>query len=64
MYLLFLQAVRNETGYCNESMTRKTWDVAAFIGQRACVRLIDVSLGSWGHINFDDLKGDITCDQG
>ena len=63
MYLLLLQAVRNETGDCNESMTRKTWNVTAFIGQRARVRLIDVSSDSWGHINFDDLKGDISCDQ-
>ena len=63
IYLLFLQAVRSETGSCNETMTRKTWDVDAFIGQRARVRLIDVSSASWGHINFDDLKGDITCDQ-
>ena len=63
MYLLLLQAVRNETGDCNESMTQKTWNVAAFIGQRARVRLIDVSSALWDHINFDDLKGNITCDQ-
>ena len=63
MFLLFLQAVRSDTGNCNETMTRKTWNVAAYIGQRARVRLIDFSSASWGHINFDDLKGDITCDQ-
>ena len=63
MYLLFLQAVRSETGNCNETMICKTWDVAAFIGQRARVRLIDFSSTSWGHINFDDMKGNITCDQ-
>ena len=42
-------------------MTRKVWDVHAFIGQRAHVKLIDFNSGSWGHINFDDLKGDISC---
>jgi len=63
MNLPFLQVVRKESGNCDETMTRKTWDVAAFIGQRARVRLVDVSSDSWGHINFDDLKGDITCDQ-
>lgn len=63
MKLLFLQVVRKESGNCGETMNRKTWDVAAFIGQRARVRLVDVSSDSWGHINFDDLKGDITCDQ-
>lgn len=58
----FLQAVRRETGNCNEAMTRKSWDVAAFIGERARVRLIDASSVSWGHINFDDFKGNISCD--
>ena len=42
-------------------MTRKFWDVGAYIGQRARVKLVDFSLGGWGHINFDDLKGDISC---
>ena len=42
-------------------MTRKVWDVHAFIGQRAHVKLIDFSSGGWGHINFDDLKSDISC---
>ena len=31
------------------------------IGQHAQARLIDNSSGGWGHINFDDLKGDIVC---
>ncbi|KAL9978351.1 hypothetical protein ACROYT_G015852 [Oculina patagonica] len=57
------QAVRNETGSCTETMTGKTWDVAAFVGERACFRLVDFSSGLWGHINFDDLKGDISCKQ-
>jgi len=42
-------------------MTRKTWGVGAFVGQRARVKLVDVSSGGWGHINFDDLKGDMNC---
>ena len=63
MFLLFLQALRSDTGNCKETMTRMTWNVAAYIGQRARVRLIDFSSALWGHINFDDLKGDITCDQ-
>jgi len=46
-------------------MYRKSWDVQDLIGQHACVRLIDENPGdiSWGHINFDDLKGDIICPQ-
>jgi len=44
-------------------MTRKVWDVQAFIGRHARVKLIDFNSSGWGHINFDDLKGDISCDQ-
>ena len=44
-------------------MFRKNWDVQDLIGQNARVRLVDENPGnySWGHINFDDLKGDIDC---
>ncbi|XP_022809923.1 uncharacterized protein LOC111346933 [Stylophora pistillata] len=55
------QVVRNETGNCSETMFRKSWDVKEFIGQYAQVRLLDESSGGYGHINFDDLKGDIIC---
>ncbi|XP_078363800.1 uncharacterized protein LOC144648022 [Oculina patagonica] len=56
------QVVRRATGKCRETMAREAWDVQEFIGQRACVKLVDASSGGWGHINFDDLKGDINCD--
>ena len=42
-------------------MTRKFWKISQYIGQLARVRLVDYSSGRWGHINFDDLKGDISC---
>ncbi|KAJ7331629.1 hypothetical protein OS493_019219 [Desmophyllum pertusum] len=57
-----MKVVRNETGNCKETMSRKSWNVDNFIGQHARVRLIDNSSGDWGHINFDDLKGDIICE--
>ena len=46
-------------------MYRKSWDVQNLIDEHARVRLIDDSTctGKWGHINFDDLKGDIICDK-
>ena len=57
-----MQVVRKETaGSCSETMYRKSWDVKEFIGQYAQVRLVDERSGSWGHINFDDLRGDIVC---
>ena len=52
---------RKVTGKGNETMERVTWDVMEFYGQKAQIRLVDNSSGIWGHINFDDLKGDITC---
>jgi len=53
---------RKVTGKCHETMERVTWDVMEFYGQKAQIRLVDNSSMNWGHINFDDLKGDITCD--
>ncbi|KAK2571812.1 hypothetical protein P5673_003213 [Acropora cervicornis] len=53
--------VRHTTGECDETMKRKAWDVHGYVGRRARVKLVDFSSGSWGHINFDDLKGDISC---
>ncbi|KAL9969833.1 hypothetical protein ACROYT_G022099 [Oculina patagonica] len=56
------QVVRKETGDCTETMDRKSWDVQNLIGQHARVRLVDESSAEWGHINFDDLRGDISCE--
>ncbi|PFX18697.1 hypothetical protein AWC38_SpisGene16927 [Stylophora pistillata] len=55
------QVVRKETGNCSETMYPKNWEVEEFIGQYAKVRLVDETDCCWGHINFDDLKGDIIC---
>ena len=44
-------------------MNLKSWDVQDLIGKHAHVRLIDASSGGWGHINFDEIKGDIVCDK-
>ena len=60
---MIFQVVRSITGICSETMARETWDVEEFVGQRAQVNLIDSSSGVWGHINFDDLNGDIDCEQ-
>ena len=60
---ILFQVVRNITGKCSDTMVRETWDVEEFVGQRVQVNLIDASSGAWGHINFDDLNGDIICGQ-
>ncbi|KAL9961883.1 hypothetical protein ACROYT_G030915 [Oculina patagonica] len=57
------QVVKTATGKCHSTMSREDWDVGAFVGQRAQVKLVDSSSGGWGFISFDDLKGNITCAQ-
>ena len=59
--LYLFQVVRNATGNCHETMTRKFWNVGDLLGHFAQVRLVDFSSEGWGHINFDDMKGDIIC---
>lgn len=58
------QVVKKETGKCTETMARKIWNVGEFSGQEAHIKLVDSSSGGWGHINFDDLEGDISCSIG
>ena len=55
--------VARAKGTCRETMVRKYWDVGDYIGQTARVRLYDFYSGNGGHINFDDLKGDIICEE-
>jgi hypothetical protein len=50
------QVVLKATGHCTETMTRLRWNVSAYHGQQAQIRLIDTSSGGWGHINFDDVR--------
>ena len=44
---------------CRENLRRREWDVRQFKNQVGQVRLVDASRK--GHINFDDLWGDFTC---
>ena len=61
-FFLTPKVVRQGTGECLETKVRKTIEVLEFIGhQHARVKLLDASAVSRGHINFDDLTGDISC---
>lgn len=44
------------TGRDNEVMRRETWDVNAYVGFEARIRIVDNSSGPWGHINCDDFQ--------
>ena len=44
---------------CRDNMRRREWDVRQFKTQLGQIRLVDASRK--GHINFDDMWGDFTC---
>jgi hypothetical protein len=50
------RVVQKATGKCTETMERVRLNVAPYIGRSAQIRLVDISSGGWGHINFDDLR--------
>ena len=46
-------------GRCTETMKRQRFYVRAHKLRFAQIRLVDHSSGGWGHINFDDMRGNI-----
>lgn len=44
------------TGNNAEAMRREQWDVRAYFGRKARIRVIDNASGAWGHINVDDFR--------
>ncbi|XP_048578279.1 mucin-5AC isoform X2 [Nematostella vectensis] len=53
--------LRTSSPRCGEKMHRVHWKVHKYRGKLARVRLVDDSSWGWGHLNFDDLRGDIRC---
>jgi levanase len=49
------QVIAQATGFQSERMELVSWDVAAYRGQRARLRLVDESSGSWGHLTVDEV---------
>lgn len=49
-------------GKCSEFMETRYWDVKCYRGETAQIRLVDNYSGSWGHINFDYLEGQVITD--
>jgi levanase len=55
------QAVRTTTGSDSEHLDWKAWDVSAFKGSQATIRIVDNNRGGWGHILADEfVASDIT----
>ncbi|XP_078349353.1 uncharacterized protein LOC144634311 isoform X2 [Oculina patagonica] len=55
-------AIILRTGTCTPQMKRKKVDLTGFVGSIARVKLVDQSAGNWGHIAFDDLRYETTCE--
>ena len=51
-------------GRCHERMTKQIWNLQHYIGRKARLRLVDFSSGVWGHISFDDFRGNVSMCRG
>jgi len=49
------KVIRTATGRNNERLLWASWDVAAFKGKLARIRIVDNASGGWGHINVDQI---------
>lgn len=49
------QRVFSATGRNNDTMGRKTWDIAALRGKMATIEIVDHSTKKWGHITVDEI---------
>ena len=48
--------VRNATGTNSDTMTLSSWDVSDIEGRLAHLEILDETLGSWGHIEIDQIE--------
>ena len=58
------KSVPKETSTGTVRMGRYWWDVSAYVGKCASVKLVDSSSASWGHTLFDDLRASPPCFKG
>ena len=58
------KSVPKETSTGKVRMGRYWWDVSAYVGKCASVKLVDSSSASWGHTLFDDLRASPPCFKG
>lgn len=47
--------IKSRSIFESESLNRLAWDVKAYKGQKAQIRIVDNARGSWGHILIDDI---------
>ncbi len=49
------QVVRSATGRNSELLKWSGWDVSAYKGQSAQIKIVDTETGGWGHVNVDHI---------
>jgi predicted GH43/DUF377 family glycosyl hydrolase len=49
------QIIYKETGRNTDEMDRRYWDLVPFLGRNVYVEIADLSTGTFGHINCDDI---------
>ncbi len=49
------EVVQSATGRNSEQLMWHNWDVSAYVGQSAYLRIVDEVTGEWGHINIDHI---------
>jgi uncharacterized protein (DUF608 family) len=50
------KVVRTATGWDNEMLAWRNWEVRAFDGMTAHIEIVDIATGPWGHINIDQIE--------
>jgi sucrose-6-phosphate hydrolase SacC (GH32 family) len=38
-----------------EALELDSWEVSAFVGRKAMIRIVDAATGAWGHVNVDQI---------
>ena len=49
-------AVARATGACDERMHNRSFDLSAYEGRSATLRVVDASKSRWGHVNVDHFR--------
>ncbi len=48
--------VRTETGNGSQEMERVVWSIPELVGEDVFLKIVDLNVGGWGHITFDDFR--------
>lgn len=52
--------VKSATGRNSDKLIAASWDVKAYLGEKATIRIVDEASGRWGHVNVERI---LQCDK-